>query len=49
MNNAGCAVSSIAPRISLSRLVVPVDVSLWTTQTAFIDFLVSLRNFSSTN
>ena len=35
-SNAGCLASSIARRISGSRVVTPVDVSLWTTSTALM-------------
>ena len=36
MNRAGWPAASIALRISATRLVAPVEVSLWTTMTALI-------------
>ena len=49
MKSAGWPARSIAARISAIRLVTPVEVSLWTTQTAFSRCSRSAVNFSSTS
>ena len=36
INSAGCRAASMAPRTAAMSLVTPVEVSLWTTQTAWI-------------
>ena len=47
MSSAGCFALSIARRTSGIRVVTPVEVSLWTTHTALIEWPVSaFRRFS---
>ena len=48
INSAGWRAASIAARISGMRLVTPVEVSLWTTQTAFSRCSRSAASFSAT-
>ena len=49
MKSAGWRASSIAARISGMRLVTPVEVSLWTTQTALIRCSRSAASFSASS
>ncbi len=48
ISSAGCFAASIAFRTASIREVTPVEVSLWTTQTALISCAVSSASFAST-
>ena len=47
ISSAGCFAASMALRTSATQEVTPEEVSLWTTQTALISWLVSARRRSS--
>lgn len=45
--SAGCPAASIAARMEATGLTLPVEVSLWTTQTARIWWVLSARSVAS--